>query len=144
MRSAPERFWALVGAALLLTLPATAVAQGRLAEARAAFDAAEFEAALSGLDALDAADDLSFEDVCGLLALRAEVHLALGDEAAMEADLLGLVAIAPDAALPRTAPPGAAGSPGARATARDRASDGARRAPSDRDGRADPRRSGRG
>jgi hypothetical protein len=102
---APERLGALLAAALLSLVPAASLAQGRLAEARAAFDAAEFETALSRLDALDAAEDLSFEEVCGLLVLRAEVHLALGDDAAMQADLLGLVTIAPDATLPRTAPP---------------------------------------
>jgi hypothetical protein len=101
---ARERIAALLTAALLL-LPASALAQGRLTEARAAFDAAEFEAARSELDALAAGDDLSFDEVCGLLVLRAEVHLALGSDAAMETDLLGLLTIAPDVTLPRTAPP---------------------------------------
>lgn len=105
MVSAPERLVLACLGALLLAMPAAASAQDGLSEARAAFDAAEFETALAQLDTLDASDALSVDEVAAFLTLRAEVHFALGDAAAMEADLRALLALAPDARLPDTAPP---------------------------------------
>lgn len=74
-------------------------------EGRAAYEQAEFVAALEALARAEAADDLVVQDLVELYELRAVVHLAMRNAEAMSADLRRLVAIAPDHSIDARAPP---------------------------------------
>jgi hypothetical protein len=70
-----------------------------------AYERAEFEAALRTFDAAARNADLSVEELLRLFEMRALVYHALGDEAAMRADLGRLVAVRGSYQLSRLAPP---------------------------------------
>jgi len=62
---------------------------------RRQFDAADFSGALRSLDAAERATDLSRDDVIELLETRAMVHLAMGNESALDQALLALASLDP-------------------------------------------------
>ncbi|MBW2377607.1 MAG: hypothetical protein JRF55_16780 [Deltaproteobacteria bacterium] len=69
------------------------------------YEEANFQAALQTFDAAARNADLSVEELLELFEMRALVHHALGDEAAMRADLRRLNAVRPSYELGRLAPP---------------------------------------
>ena len=95
---------ALCLAACLLSA-APALAHPLLDEARAASERADFPAALDALSRLDAADDLSIEELPDFLMTRATVRFALGQQAEMVRDLEALATIAPGYAMSETVAP---------------------------------------
>jgi hypothetical protein len=66
---------------------------------------ADFDGALAALERAESSSDLSAADLASLLARRAMVHLAIGDETAMQTDLEQLGALEPDYAFGVWAPP---------------------------------------
>jgi hypothetical protein len=76
-----------------------------LERAVASYEEANFTAALRTFDAAARNADLSVEELLELFEMRALVHHALGDEAAMRADLRRLNAVRPSYELGRLAPP---------------------------------------
>jgi len=76
-----------------------------LDRAVASYEEANFEAALNTFDIAARNADLSVEELLELFEMRALVHHALGDEAAMQADLRRLSAVRPTYQLGRLAPP---------------------------------------
>lgn len=76
-----------------------------LDRAIASYEAADFETALRTFDTAARNADLSVEELLQLFEMRALVHHANGDEAAMRADLLRVIAIRPSYRLGRLAPP---------------------------------------
>lgn len=90
---------------LVLLLPAHVLAHASVDEARRLYEEAEFVAALDLLGRATAGDELTLADLEEVYELRALVHVALGDAAAMQDDLNTLAAIAPDHELDRGMPP---------------------------------------
>jgi hypothetical protein len=95
---------------LVLLPPAVAGAQE--AAPRAALDAAiahaedaDFASALAAFEEAEAGASLDRGALVRLFAHRATVHFALGELAAMEADLTRLLALDPEATPPTSAPP---------------------------------------
>jgi len=80
-------------------------ARAQFDEARTLFEQAEFEGALAALERVENGDGLSVAQVVELLTLRAELHLANGDAAAVERDMAQLLALAPTHALEQRHPP---------------------------------------
>jgi hypothetical protein len=103
--SAPFRAAAGIAAAIAWLVCAGASAHPLVDEGRAAYEEAEFVAALAALSRAEAAADLSIEDLVELYELRAVVHLAMRNEEAMSVDLRRLVAVAPEHAIDTRAPP---------------------------------------
>ena len=85
--------------------PAAVRAHPTLDRAVAAYEEANFKTALHTFDAAARNADLSVEELLELFEMRALVHHALGDEAAMLADLRRLNAVRPSYQLGRLAPP---------------------------------------
>ena len=86
-----------LGVAFALTLGVvSSPAAAQLDEARRLYDEAEFEPALTALDRAAEGEGLALADAVALLELRAELHLALEDAAAIDRDFVQLVTIAPD------------------------------------------------
>jgi hypothetical protein len=86
-------------------LPTPVRAHPMLDRAVASYEEANFQAALQTFDAAARNADLSVEELLELFEMRALVHHALGDEAAMRADLRRLTAVRPSYELGRLAPP---------------------------------------
>jgi hypothetical protein len=76
-----------------------------LDRAIASYEEANFKTALRTFDTAARNADLSVEELLELFEMRALVHHALGDEAAMRADLRRLSAVRPSYELGRLAPP---------------------------------------
>jgi len=76
-----------------------------LDRAVASYEEANFETALRTFDTAARNADLSVEELLELFEMRALVHHALGDKAAMRADLRRLSAVRPSYQLGRLAPP---------------------------------------
>jgi hypothetical protein len=76
-----------------------------LDRAVASYEEANFDAALQMFDTAARNADLSVEELLELFEMRALVHHALGDQAAMQADLRRLNAVRPSYELGRLAPP---------------------------------------
>jgi len=91
--------------ALVWLAPAKGYAHPMLDRAVDAYERAEFEKALRTFDAAARNADLSVEELLRLFEMRALVYHALGDEAAMRADLGRLVAVRGSYQLSRLAPP---------------------------------------
>jgi hypothetical protein len=91
--------------AAIWVVPAAVRAHPMLDRAVAAYEEANFETALRTFDAAARNADLSVEELLELFEMRALVHHALGDEAAMLADLRRLNAVRPSYQLGRLAPP---------------------------------------
>lgn len=89
----------------VLAPAATALAHPLVDEGKRLYEEAEFARALDALGRAEAASDLAVDDVVRLFETRALVHLAMGHEDRMRADLRRLVAIAPTHAPGRDAPP---------------------------------------
>ena len=100
LRTAP-----LLILAVGLATTAPVQAHALLDEGHRLYEEAEFVAALDALGRATAGDDLTHADLEELLELRALIHSALGDEAALREDLRLLAAVAPDHALHRGIPP---------------------------------------
>ena len=90
---------------LLWLVPGTARAHPMLDRAVEAYEEADFEGALLTFDIAARNADLSVEELLQLFEMRALVHHALGDDAAMKADLRRLVAVRGSYQLSRLAPP---------------------------------------
>nr|MDQ3037188.1 hypothetical protein [Myxococcota bacterium] len=102
----PERLTiALLAAACVLGSVAPASAHEGIDRARRAYEEAEFEAALATLREVEREEGLTRDELIALLELRAELHLALGDEDAMERAVLQRTTVDPAGALPSSAPP---------------------------------------
>ena len=86
-------------------LPAPVRAHPMLDRAVASYEEANFETALRTFDAAARNADLTVEELLELFEMRALVHHALGDEAAMRSDLRRLNAVRPSYQLGRLAPP---------------------------------------
>lgn len=86
-------------------MPGTARAHPMLDRAVEAYEEADFEQALRTFDTAARNADLSVEELLQLFEMRALVHHALGDDAAMRADLRRLVAVRSSYELSRLAPP---------------------------------------
>ena len=91
--------------ASLWAVPATVRAHPMLDRAIASYEEANFKTALRTFDTAARNADLSVEELLELFEMRALVHHALGDEAAMRADLRRLSAVRPSYELGRLAPP---------------------------------------
>lgn len=91
--------------AFIWLVPGLARAHPMLDRAVASYEEANFETALRTFDAAARNADLSVEELLELFEMRALVHHALGDRAAMRADLLRLSAVRPGYQLSRLAPP---------------------------------------
>jgi hypothetical protein len=91
--------------ASLWAVPATVRAHPMLDRAVASYEEANFKTALHTFDTAARNADLSVEELLELFEMRALVHHALGDEAAMQADLRRLNAVRPTYQLGRLAPP---------------------------------------
>ena len=91
--------------ALAGALPAPVRAHPMLDRAITSYEEANFQTALQTFDAAARNADLSVEELLELFEMRALVHHALGDEAAMRADLRRLNAVRPSYELGRLAPP---------------------------------------
>ena len=76
-----------------------------LERAVASYEEANFEAALRTFDTAARNADLSVEELLELFEMRSLVHHALGDDAAMRADLHRLYAVRPSYRLGPLAPP---------------------------------------
>ena len=96
---------AILLAVLSLAWSGTAFAHAEVDEGRRLFEEAQFLEALDAFARAEAAEDLSLDELVTLLETRALVHLAMGNEEPMRSDLARLVAVAPDHALDRRAPP---------------------------------------
>ncbi|MDQ3038072.1 MAG: hypothetical protein M3Y87_37110, partial [Myxococcota bacterium] len=66
---------------------------------------ADFASALAAFEEAESSSALDRDDLVRLYSHRATVHFALGERAAMDADLTRLLAIDPEATLPTSAPP---------------------------------------
>jgi len=86
-------------------VPAAVRAHPMLDRAVASYEEANFETALRTFDTAARNADLSVEELLELFEMRALVHHALGDKAAMRADLRRLSAVRPSYQLGRLAPP---------------------------------------
>lgn len=86
-------------------LPGAAQAHPMLDRAIEAYEQADFEEALRTFDTAARNADLSVEELLQLFEMRALVHHALGDDAAMRADLGRLAAVRNSYELSRLAPP---------------------------------------
>lgn len=91
--------------AVIAFAPAEARAHPMLDRAVLAYEEADFEGALRTFDMAATNADLSVEELLKLFEMRALVHHALGDDAAMRADLERLVAVRASYQLSRLAPP---------------------------------------
>ena len=105
MRGAVARLGIIVLFASLWAVPATVRAHPMLDRAIASYEEANFKTALRTFDTAARNADLSVEELLELFEMRALVHHALGDEAAMRADLRRLSAVRPSYELGRLAPP---------------------------------------
>jgi hypothetical protein len=90
--------------ALVIALAAAPVS-AQLEEARGFYEEAEFDQALAALDRAAAGEGLDLSGAVALLELRAELHLALGDAAAVDHDMVQLATLAPDHVLDPHHPP---------------------------------------
>jgi len=90
---------------VLLGLCGAARAHPLLDDGIASYERADFSAALRTFDAAAADADLSIDELVRLFEMRALVHHAIGDRAAMLEDLRRVVVIRPDHELSRLAPP---------------------------------------
>jgi len=96
--------WAAALAVLLAVsawAPGPAAAHDLVDQGRTAFEEAEFVDAIDAFARAEAADDLTVEDLAELYEVRALVHLAMGNEDAMQADLERLAVVAPQHELDR-------------------------------------------
>jgi hypothetical protein len=91
--------------AAIWVVPAAVRAHPMLDRAVASYEEANFKTALRTFDAAARNADLSVEELLELFEMRALVYHALGDEAAMLADLRRLNAVRPSYQLGRLAPP---------------------------------------
>ncbi len=91
--------------ALVWAVPAAVRAHPMLDRAVTSYEEANFQTALRTFDAAARNADLSVEELLELFEMRALVHHALGDEAAMRSDLRRLHAVRPSYQLGRLAPP---------------------------------------
>ena len=91
--------------AVTWVMPSGALAHPLLDRAVAAYEEADFEGALQTFHTAERNADLSVEELLQLFEMRALVHHALGDEAAMKSDLRRLVAVRGSYELSRLAPP---------------------------------------
>lgn len=96
---------AILVAGVSLGWAGTAFANAEVDEGRRLFEEAEFLEALDAFARAEAAEDLTEDELVALLETRALVHLAMGNEEPMRADLARLVTVAPEHALDRRAPP---------------------------------------
>ena len=104
--------WTLHGAfaalsvALVMLLPVgVARAHPRIDAARTRYENADFAGALRALTAAEHAHDLTRADVLDLLHLRALLHLATSEPAALDADVLRILSLAPDEPFDPASPP---------------------------------------
>jgi hypothetical protein len=79
----------------VLLVAGTARAHPLVDEARASYENADFEGALDALSRAEASTELVLADLEALYDLRILVHLGMGDDEAVEADLRRLLSIAP-------------------------------------------------
>lgn len=91
-------------AAIVLLTPLTAAANEHIDAGVAALEEGEFEAAIASFAAAEDGE-LTREDLVRLFTHRALAQHALGEDRAMETDLLRLASIEPAGELPRSAPP---------------------------------------
>jgi hypothetical protein len=91
--------------ATIWAVPSVVQAHPMLDRAVASYEEANFQTALHTFDAAARNADLSVEELLELFEMRALVHHALGDDAAMRADLRRLNAVRPSYQLGRLAPP---------------------------------------
>jgi len=89
----------------LSVLSGEARAHPSLDQAIASYEEADFQAALRTFNAAAQNADLSVEELLHLFEMRALVHHALGNQAAMLADLRRLAAVRPSYRLSQLAPP---------------------------------------
>ncbi len=91
--------------ALVLGVTASASANDDLEHAIAAFNEADFDGALAAFARAEASERLTREELTELLARRAGVHVALGNDEATRTDLATLAALEPNFVFGAWAPP---------------------------------------
>ena len=96
---------AALGLALACCAPGRALAHPLVEDGERHLDAARFSDALSLFDRAAQGDELDASDVVRVLEGRALAHRALGDERAMDADLMRLAALRPEHTFATRAPP---------------------------------------
>lgn len=95
----------MVALSSALLWPSQVRAHALVDEGRRLYEEAEFVEALDVLGRAASGDDLLLPELVELLELRALVHSAVGDEAAVREDLRTLAAVVPEHTLPRGMPP---------------------------------------
>lgn len=90
---------------MLLALPGLAKAHPDVDAAIAAYQSAEFEAALAAFERAERRTDLTREDLLQLLENRTLVSSAMQNQAAVEADLVRLAILDPEHQFSRQVPP---------------------------------------
>lgn len=81
--------------------PSAALAHDLVEQGRASYEEASFVDAIDAFARAEAAADLTVDDLAEMYEVRALVHLAMGNEDAMRADLERLAAVAPQHELDR-------------------------------------------
>lgn len=96
---------AVLALVALCTIPSIARAHDLIDEGRTLYEEAEFVAAIDAFARAEAATDLTTADLGEMYEVRALVHLAMGNEQAMRADIGRLATVAPEFELDRRVPP---------------------------------------